>query len=316
MFDRSRIIAVCVLILSFLALSGVAYGWRPFVAQTDTTLSVCINSSGGLRAVPSGETCKSQEELVVLSTGTGAMGPTGPTGDTGPTGPQGPAGSQGPTGPMGPTGPQGATGAQGPQGATGAEGPQGATGALGPQGATGAQGDTGPAGPKGDTGAQGPTGANGAAGPAGATGAAGTTGQTGVTVHSTSTVTVSNVNPTLVPGLGTTVTTANSVLFVSTSGGIVNNGSAAGNYVQVEVRVLVDGAVAEYRVYDVEISAATNAFKTNWSFATSVDVGPGSHTVTVDAFRLGASPTTVTAVLAGSETSNLRGTLTVLVLNK
>src|SRR5206468_2384808 len=217
MFDRSRIIAVCVLILSFLALSGVAYGWRPFVAQTDTTLSVCINSSGGLRAVPSGETCKSQEELVVLSTGTGAMGPTGPTGDTGPTGPQGPAGSQGPTGPMGPTGPQGATGAQGPQGATGAEGPQGATGALGPQ------------------------------------------------------------------------------------------GSAAGNYVQVEVRVLVDGAVAEYRVYDVEISAATNAFKTNWSFATSVDVGPGSHTVTVDAFRLGASPTTVTAVLAGSETSNLRG---------
>jgi len=137
-----------------------------------------------------------------------------------------------------------------------------------------------------------------------------------VTVHSTSTVTVSNVNPTLVPGLGTTVTTANSVLFVSTSGGIVNNGSAAGNYVQVEVRVLVDGAVAEYRVYDVEISAATNAFKTNWSFATSVDVGPGSHTVTVDAFRLGASPTTVTAVLAGSETSNLRGTLTVLVLNK
>jgi len=298
MFDRSRIIAVCVLILSFLALSGVAYGWRPFVAQTDTTLSVCINSSGGLRAVPSGETCKSQEELVVLSTGTGAMGPTGPTGDTGPTGPQGPAGSQGPTGPMGPTGPQGATGAQGPQGATGA------------------QGDTGPAGPKGDTGAQGPTGANGAAGPAGATGAAGTTGQTGVTVHSTSTVTVSNVNPTLVPGLGTTVTTANSVLFVSTSGGIVNNGSAAGNYVQVEVRVLVDGAVAEYRVYDVEISAATNAFKTNWSFATSVDVGPGSHTVTVDAFRLGASPTTVTAVLAGSETSNLRGTLTVLVLNK
>src|SRR5436189_51734 len=173
MFDRSRIIAVCVLILSFLALSGVAYGWRPFVAQTDTTLSVCINSSGGLRAVPSG--------------------------------------------------------------------------------------DTGPAGPKGDTGAQGPTGANGAAGPAGATGAAGTTGQTGVTVHSTSTVTVSNVNPTLVPGLGTTVTTANSVLFVSTSGGIVNNGSAAGNYVQVEVRVLVDGAVAEYRDYDVEISAATNA---------------------------------------------------------
>src|SRR5438094_7509945 len=307
MFDRSRIIAVCVLILSFLALSGVAYGWRPFVAQTDTTLSVCINSSGGLRAVPSGETCKSQEELVVLSTGTGAMGPTGPTGDTGPTGPQGPAGSQGPTGPMGPTGPQGATGAQGPQGATGAEGPQGATGA---------QGDTGPDGPKGDTGAQGPTVANGAAGPAGATGAAGTTGQTGVTVHSTSTVTVSNVNPTLVPGLGTTVTTANSVLFVSTSGGIVNNGSAAGNYVQVEVRVLVDGAVAEYRVYDVEISAATNAFKTNWSFATSVDVGPGSHTVTVDAFRLGASPTTVTAVLAGSETSNLRGTLTVLVLNK
>jgi len=307
MFDRSRIIAVSVLILSFLALSGVAYGWRPFVAQTDTTLSVCINSSGGLRAVPSGETCKSQEELVVLSTGTGAMGPTGPTGDTGPTGPQGPAGSQGPTGPMGPTG---------PQGATGAEGPQGATGAQGPQGATGAQGDTGPAGPKGDTGAQGPTGANGAAGPAGATGAAGTTGQTGVTVHSTSTVTVSNVNPTLVPGLGTTVTTANSVLFVSTSGGIVNNGSAAGNYVQVEVRVLVDGAVAEYRVYDVEISAATNAFKTNWSFATSVDVGPGSHTVTVDAFRLGASPTTVTAVLAGSETSNLRGTLTVLVLNK
>ena len=118
----------------------------------------------------------------------------------------------------------------------------------------------------------------------------------------------------LVPGLSTSVTTANSVLFVSTSGAIVNNGLASGNYVQVDVRVLVDGAVVEDRVYDVEL--ATNAYKTNWSFATSVDVGPGSHTVTVDAFRRSASPTTVTATLAGTETSNLRGTLTVLVLNK
>jgi hypothetical protein len=129
-------------------------------------------------------------------------------------------------------------------------------------------------------------------------------------------VTLTNVNPTPIPGLSARVTTtASSVLYVSTSGAIVNNGLAPGNYVQVDVRLLVDGAVVEQRTYDVELGS--NAYKVNWSFATSVtDLRAGTHTVAVDAFRRSASPTNVFAVLAGSETTPQHGTLTVLVLNK
>ena len=134
-------------------------------------------------------------QLIGVTPGGGATGPTGPTGPgggaTGPTGPTGPGG--GATGPTGDTGAAGPTGATGPTGdtglagATGATGPTGDTGAAGPTGPTGdtgLAGATGPTGPTGDTGlagATGPTGPTGATGLAGVTGATGLTGATGAT---------------------------------------------------------------------------------------------------------------------------------------
>ncbi|HDR4898796.1 collagen-like repeat preface domain-containing protein [Bacillus cereus] len=116
-------------------------------------------------------------QLIGVTPGGGATGPTGPTGPgggaTGPTGPTGPGG--GATGPTGATGLAGATGATGPTGDTGAAGP------IGPTGATGLAGATGPTGATGLAGAAGPTGATGLAGATGPTGATGLTGATGAT---------------------------------------------------------------------------------------------------------------------------------------
>lgn len=77
----------------------------------------------------------------------------------------GAVGASGPTGPTGPIGVTGATGAMG-SGFTGATGPTGLTGGLGASGATGPTGigATGPVGVTGVTGATGPSGATGPGG--------------------------------------------------------------------------------------------------------------------------------------------------------
>jgi hypothetical protein len=290
---KNRLFKTVVLVLIFAMGSGAAYAWRPVVQHSDTAVNVCINrANGDMHAIAEGEPCKDNEELVVI-----ALGGAGGAGATGATGPQGPQGDTGVAGPVGATGAQGLTGATGPQGPNGDPGSVGATGAQGPAGATGVQG---------------PAGATGAAGPAG------TTGQNTVTVSSTAAVTVTNVNPVQVPGLSLTVTAgSNSVLYVSTDGGIVNNGLFLGDYVQVDVRVLVDGVVVMDRAYDVEIG--NFAFKGYWSIACSVAASPGAHTVTVDTFlrsRGSLQGGTPTATVGGPSNSMLRGELTVLTLNK
>ncbi|WP_242262658.1 exosporium glycoprotein BclB-related protein [Bacillus cereus group sp. BfR-BA-01511] len=73
-------------------------------------------------------------QLIGVTPGGGATGPTGPSGATGL------AGATGPTGPTGDTGLAGATGPTGATGLAGATGPTGATGLTGATGATGAAG--------------------------------------------------------------------------------------------------------------------------------------------------------------------------------
>jgi hypothetical protein len=296
---KNRILNAGVLVLIFALGSGAAYAWKPVVQSSDTSVNVCVNrSNGDMHAIAAGDQCKTAEELVIIPIGLG-----GGSGATGATGPQGP---QGDTGPQGLPGLTGATGPQGVPGLTGATGPQGPNGDPGAVGATGAQG---------------PAGVNGGPGPAGATGATGpasTTGQNAVTVPSTAAVTVTTVNPVQVPGLSMTVTAgSNSVLYVSTDGGIVDNGLFPGDYVQVDVRVLVDGVVVVDRSYDVELG--NFAYKTYWSIACSVAASPGPHTVTVDTFLRSAATLNVvkpTANVGGPTNSMLRGELTVLTLNK
>ena len=130
-------------------------------------------------------------------------------------------------------------------------------------------------------------------------------------MHTTAITTVSN--GTWIDVLSTSVTTGDSVLSVSTSGGIVNPGLSSTSYVNVLVRVVVDGIVApalETRSYEVALASGT--VSTNWSFSVTKDVGPGSHTVVVQASRLSGN---VSAQVGGADNSAFRGALTVLVLN-
>ena len=301
---NTRRVVISALIFSFFAGSSVAYGVRGFVNPDNAALAVCVNrANGDMRAVWWGDSCKSQEELVTLPVGTGAAGATGATGPTGPTGATGPTGPTGPTGATGPTGPTGASGAEGATGAVGA------TGATGPTGATGAAGATGPSGASGAAGATGPT---------GATGAAGTAGQNGVTSFSSAAMTVSGPIPVSIPGLSATVDTlANSVLYVSTDGAIVNNGLFPGDYVQVGIRVLMDNSVVAERTYDVELGSF--AYKSYWSFSLSLTPPAGQHTFVVQGSLRDSGTLHVSrpdATLAGTSGSMMRGTLSVLTLNK
>ena len=280
---NKRSVLISALIFTFLAGSGVAYGVRGFVDTDHSAIAVCVNrANGDMRAVGYDDSCKSQEERIVLALGPGSAGATGPTGATG---------AKGDTGAQGPTGAAGASGATGPTGDTGAQGPAGASGAAG---------------------------ASGPAGAVGATGAAGTAGQNAVTAFSSAAVTVTGLTPAPIPGLSATVDTlANSVLYISTEGGIVNNGLFPGDYVQVGVRVLVDNVVVAERAYDVELGSF--AFKDYWHISLTLATTPGQHTVTVQG-TLRDSGTLRTnrpaATLAGTSGSVMRGTLSVLTLNR
>ena len=300
MFNHKRVSVVLALIFVFAGLSSVAYGVVRTWVTTDSTINVCIKSDGNLKAVQNDRDCHKDEELVVFPVGAGGVGATGATG------------AQGDTGTQGAAGPQGATGAQGVVGATGA------------QGSNGAQGDTGAQGPAGATGAQGPNGAQGDTGAQGATGlqgVAGTTGQVVTMVTSTSAVTrtAQAWGPAAVPGLSATVTvpSATSMLYVSTDGGIAINGSLAGDYIAVDMRLLVDGVAVATREYDLELGRF--AYRTHWSFAVALATTPGQHTVAVDATlrsTSGQNGTSPSATIADVPTGVNHGTLEVLVLNR
>lgn len=285
-----RRIALFIAILLTLSLgSTAAYAWNP-TWFTDNGLLVCIaHSNGDMHALVGTDGCKATEDLVTLATGVGSVGATGATG------------------------PAGATGATGSAGPAGLDGATGATGATGPAGVNGATGATGAAGPAG---AQGPTGATGAQG------LPGTAGQLGSFVTSTNVLVLSTsaVGPAPVPGLATTVnvTAPNAVLYLETDGGIANNGGAQGDYVAVDVRLLVDGTVVAWRTFDNEVGRF--AFRTSWSFASNVATTTGAHTVSVEATLRsafaangGAAPSVTLGGIPGNAN---HGELSVLVLNK
>jgi hypothetical protein len=132
-------------------------------------------------------------------------------------------------------------------------------------------------------------------------------------------MTVTGFTPVAIPGLVATVDTlANSVLYVSTEGAIVNNGLFPGDYVQVGVRVLMDNSVVvAERNYDVELGSF--AYKSYWNISLTFTPAAGQHTFVVQG-SLRESGTLHTnrpdANLGGTSNSMMRGTLSVLTLNK
>ncbi len=162
-------------------------------------------------------------------------------------------------------------------------------------------GPAGPAGPKGDTG---PAGAPGEKGDAGPAGLAGTTGQTGGTTFGGAPIDLTG------PGTPTPVlsriilSSADTVLYISTDGGIFNNDPSSGGYVEIAVRV--DGvAIREERVYVDNVGGVER-----WSMSTTRTLPPGFHEVDVVA-RLFAPGN---MAVSGSNGSANAGQLTVLTL--
>ena len=198
---------------------------------------------------------------------------------------------------------------------------KGDVGPTGPQGEQGPQGLVGPAGPQGATGAQGPQGPAGAPGATGPTGPSGTTGQGAGSVVSTGQLTLTTTALTDIPGLslGANVATATSALVVSSDGGIQVNSTTGGQAVVVDIFLFVDGdttpkQIVQKRIYAVNSAIVPNV--ANWSFTVAVSgLAPGAaHT-----FRVGAQlagTTGVAALVAGGASSVLRGTLTVVAVNK
>jgi hypothetical protein len=93
--------------------------------------TVPVAGSGSVAFVPGGCTAyapvPSNNEVVVLTVGSGTCSCAGTPGPQGPPGPEGPQGPQGLQGPAGPAGPTGAAGPAGPRGPQGPQGPAGVT---------------------------------------------------------------------------------------------------------------------------------------------------------------------------------------------
>lgn len=91
--------------LILVALGAGAASASTNVVAAQETIYACVNPAGKMRIVEPNESCRNNEERVILSPGpAGPQGPAGPAGPTGPTGPEGPKGDQGDPGETGPAG--------------------------------------------------------------------------------------------------------------------------------------------------------------------------------------------------------------------
>jgi hypothetical protein len=118
--------------------------------------------------------------------------------------------------------------------------------------------------------------------------------------------------------LGANVTSATSALLVSSDGGVQVSSMVSGQAVAVDIFLFVDGdttpkQIVQKRIYAVNSVIVPNV--ANWSFSVAVTgLAPGVvHTFRVAAqFVVGNAA----AVVAGPASSVLRGTLTVVAVNK
>jgi hypothetical protein len=300
-----RLVAVAAGVTVALVAAGVAYATIP----NGGVYTACAQkTNGALRLIdPSaGQSCGQSETQVTWNqTGPGQTGGTGATGNTG------------------------ATGATGATGGNGNDGKNGATGATGNDGQDGAPGATGPTGPPGKDGSNGQDGAPGATGPTGATGVTGATGAPGggptgqdaVTAYGTGSLTTTSFTFASVPGLSATVNVpANSVMYLSTNGGITfaQAASSASASVIVDVVLEVDGSVLPHGAFQ-RVSVLDNAAEWtsptgNWSMAQTVTLSPGTHTISVLARLSGSLDAPGGALVSGGDNTVLQGALNVLTI--
>jgi hypothetical protein len=146
-----------------------------------------------------------------------------------------------------------------------------------------------------------------------------TLGQDATIVLGTAGITVSNFTYTSVPGLTQTITvSSNSVVYISTQGGVICNSIATTGFSVVDIAISIDGSspnTISYginRLFAVNTSTVVSVIE-NWSIGRTVSLSPGSHTISVST-RLGSG--NVAAIVSGDASSVLQGQLTVIILKK
>ncbi len=161
-------------------------------------------------------------------------------------------------------------------------------------------------------------GLTGPAGAPGAAGAPGTTGQDVTTVFGTGQLAVTAATPyTLVPGLTQSVEAPAGVeVFVSTDGGAQNT-DVGTTYAVIDLALFVDGqpsGFAGQRRVSMANTATLAQVVTNWSFARSISLSPGTHTIEVRV--AGVDPNAAPANVSSSSAPQLQGQLTVAILRQ
>lgn len=135
-------------------------------------------------------------------------------------------------------------------------------------------------------------------------------GQSADTFSATGNLPISTATQTytLIPGLTRTLNvSANSVLFISTDGGIQSNG-LVGSHSVVDIAIFIDGVEASSRRVVVDNTIVALSVD-NWSLTLAKALSPGSHTITVQA--KGGTTGTSANLNSGGLTG---GKLTVMVL--
>ena len=146
----------------------------------------------------------------------------------------------------------------------------------------------------------------------------GTAGQNGLASYGTSGAVISTVGGGffILPGLVTTLNVpANSVLYISTDGGAQTQSTSTTANSIVDVALFIDGALlpnASLRRLIINNTPSLTQQFVNWSFAETVLLSPGSHTIQVAASLIGGQPVTV----SGNNSSVLQGQLSIVVLKR
>ena len=260
------------LVLAIAAAVGIASGAIP---SPGGSIDACYTNIGGILRVidkQAGQKCVAKAETPLSFNQTGPKGEPGATGGTGP---------------KGDTGAAGADGATGPPGVAGVKGEKGDTGAPGADGAAGPKGD------KGDTGAQGPPGS-------------GTQEQDSVTLLGTG-ETSPTASFSVLPGLSVTVAVpANAKVIVTSDGGALLSDQTSNLPGTADVALVVDGSIStafqRFRISGSEFG--------NWSFARTLALPAGNHTVSVSARLFSGTP----VLISGNSSSVNQGSLSTTIL--
>lgn len=148
----------------------------------------------------------------------------------------------------------------------------------------------------------------------------GALGQSANSVFQTASINPATATLTLITGLTQTINVpANSVVIMSTYGGMDNNQTTSLGYASAQISFIVDGTTLTNAGGNELITSANNTGATLWNWAPwsltqAITLSAGSHTIAVAGNRNGLSTAGNTPLIGGGNGSSLQGVLTVMII--